>query len=46
MLQDKEGNPHGEHAHDVYTLLDNPSVGVYRGPRTLKVVVRKERPQS
>ncbi|GLC32960.1 hypothetical protein PLESTB_000386100 [Pleodorina starrii] len=39
--QDKEGNPHGEHAHDVYTLLDHPSADVYRGPRTLTVVVRR-----
>lgn len=38
LPQDKEGNPHGEHAHDVYTLLGPPSAGVYRGPRKIQVV--------
>ncbi|PNH01726.1 hypothetical protein TSOC_012377 [Tetrabaena socialis] len=36
--QDRDGNPHGEHAHDVYRLLQPPSPGVYRGPRVVMVV--------
>ncbi|KAG2440910.1 hypothetical protein HXX76_003763 [Chlamydomonas incerta] len=38
--QDREGNPHGEHAHDVYRLLSPATPGVYRGPRTLSVIVK------
>ncbi|KAG2493332.1 hypothetical protein HYH03_008467 [Edaphochlamys debaryana] len=38
--QDRESNPHGEHAHDVYRLLNPPSQGVYRGPRSFPIVVR------
>ncbi|PNW80635.1 hypothetical protein CHLRE_07g325714v5 [Chlamydomonas reinhardtii] len=38
--QDREGNPHGEHAHDVYRLLSPATPGLYRGPRTLSVMVR------
>ena len=30
----------GEHAHDVYTLTDPPSPGVYRGPTRIKVVAK------
>ncbi|KAG2450544.1 hypothetical protein HYH02_005045 [Chlamydomonas schloesseri] len=38
--QDREGNPHGEHAHDVYRLLSPAAPDVYRGPHTLPVVLR------
>lgn len=31
--QDRSSNPHGEHAHDVYKILDELGGGVYRGPR-------------
>lgn len=39
--QDRESNPHGEHAHDVYRLLAPPSGAVYRGPLAVKVVLRE-----
>lgn len=29
--QDKEGNPHGEHAHDAWQILQPLSAAVWRG---------------
>lgn len=31
--QDKEGNPHGEHAHDVWIPLDPVPAWVFRGTK-------------
>lgn len=41
--QDRRSNPHGEHAHDVWTLLEAPSPAVLRAsPRARKVQQQTE----